>query len=162
MESRETRGSLWHLRYPIDGAPDTFITVATTRPETMLGDTGIVVHPEDERWAGLVGRDAVLPLTGRRIPIRADDYADPAKGTGAVKITPAHDFTDFEVGQRHGMAAVTVLDKQARVTLAEIGWGDDVDQGLRAAWRAFRARRRAGRSSRRWSGSGCWRRSSRR
>ena len=130
VESRETSGSMWHFRYPIDGSPGEFITVATTRPETMLGDTGIVVHPEDERWAGFVGREAVLPLTGRRIPIRADAYADPAKGTGAVKITPAHDFNDFEVGLRQGMPAVTVLDRQGRVTLAEIAWGEDADQGF--------------------------------
>ena len=84
-------------------SPDRFITVATTRPETMLGDTGVAVHPDDERYSGLVGKTPILPLVGRRIPIVADEYSDPEKGTGAVKITPAHDFNDFEVGRRHGL-----------------------------------------------------------
>src|SRR5215831_18137389 len=94
VEQREVKGQLWHLKYPIEGS-DQFIVVATTRPETMLGDTGIAVHPTDARWAGLVGKHAILPLVGRRIPIVADEYSDPEKGTGAVKITPAHDFNDF-------------------------------------------------------------------
>ncbi len=121
VESREVRGSLWHLRYPIEGEVGRFIVVATTRPETMLGDTAVAVHPEDDRYRGLVGRHVVLPLTGRRIPIVADAYSDPEKGTGAVKITPAHDFNDFAVGQRHGLAMPSVLDREGRVTLAEIG-----------------------------------------
>src|SRR3954452_21475756 len=120
VENLEVRGHLWHIRYPIEGAPGRFITVATTRPETMLGDTGIAVHPEDARYADLVGRHAVLPLVGRRIPIVADTYSDPEKGTGAVKITPAHDFNDFAVGQRHGLPMPSVLDRAAHVTLAEI------------------------------------------
>ncbi|MBS0559069.1 MAG: valine--tRNA ligase [Proteobacteria bacterium] len=120
VESQEVKGHLWHLRYPIDGAPDRFITVATTRPETMLGDTGVAVHPTDARYRDLVGRHAILPLVGRRIPIVADEYSDPEKGTGAVKITPAHDFNDFGVGQRHDLAMPTVLDLRARVTLEEI------------------------------------------
>ena len=94
--------------------------MATTRPETMLGDTAIAVHPADPRYAGLVGRHATVPLTGRRIPIVADAYSDPEKGTGAVKITPAHDFNDFEVGRRHTLAMPSVLDREARVSLAEI------------------------------------------
>ncbi|WP_353212192.1 valine--tRNA ligase [Rhodovarius sp.] len=118
VESREVKGSLWHIRYPVEGGGE--IVVATTRPETMLGDTAVAVHPEDGRFAGLVGRHVVLPLTGRRIPIIADEYSDPEKGTGAVKITPAHDFNDFEVGRRHGLAMPSVLDAEARVTLAEI------------------------------------------
>jgi len=123
VESREVKGSLWHIRYPVEGAPgENFeIVVATTRPETMLGDTAVAVHPTDGRFAALVGRHVVLPLTGRRIPIIADEYSDPEKGTGAVKITPAHDFNDFEVGRRHGLAMPSILDAEGRVTLAEIG-----------------------------------------
>ena len=123
VESREVNGSLWHLRYPIEGS-DELIVVATTRPETMLGDVAVAVHPEDERYRALVGRHVVLPLVGRRIPIVADLYSDPEKGTGAVKITPAHDFNDFSVGQRHGLVMPSVLDREGRVTLAEIS-GDD-------------------------------------
>ena len=123
VESREVRGSLWHLRYPIEGQ-DRCITVATTRPETMLGDVAVAVHPDDERYRGLVGKHVALPLVGRRIPIVADEYSDPEKGSGAVKITPAHDFNDFLVGQRHGFEMPSVLDREGRVTLAEIGGGD--------------------------------------
>jgi valyl-tRNA synthetase len=120
VENQEVRGSLWYLRYPIEGEPGRFIVVATTRPETMLGDTAVAVHPEHPRLAGLIGKFAVLPLVGRAIPIVADEYADPEKGTGAVKITPAHDFNDFEVGRRHALPMPSVLDKTAHVTLAEI------------------------------------------
>ncbi|HKM62261.1 MAG TPA: valine--tRNA ligase [Acidisphaera sp.] len=120
VESREVRGNLWHIRYPIEGHPDRFITVATTRPETMLGDVAVAVHPEDPRYADLIGQTAFLPLVGRRIPIIADAYSDPEKGTGAVKITPAHDFNDFAVGQRHDLPMPSVLDRTAHVTLAEI------------------------------------------
>ena len=119
VESREVRGSLWHIRYPLADTSE-WITVATTRPETMLGDTAIAVHPTDARYRDLVGRVAILPLTGRRVPIIADAYSDPEKGTGAVKITPAHDFNDFAVGRRHDLAMPTVLDREGRVTLAEI------------------------------------------
>jgi valyl-tRNA synthetase len=128
VEAREVKGSLWHIRYEVEGGGE--ITVATTRPETMLADTGIAVHPEDERYKALVGRHAILPLVGRRIPIVADEYSDPEKGTGAVKITPAHDFNDFEVGRRHGLAMPSVLDAEGRVTLAEIGGGDAFLNGL--------------------------------
>jgi valyl-tRNA synthetase len=120
VESQEIRGSLWHIRYPIAGEPDRFITVATTRPETMLGDTAVAVHPEDGRYRDLVGKFAILPLVGRLIPIVADVYSDPDKGSGAVKITPAHDFNDFEVGRRHELPMPTILDREARVTLEEI------------------------------------------
>ncbi|MBC7634710.1 MAG: valine--tRNA ligase [Acetobacteraceae bacterium] len=120
VENREMRGSLWYITYPIDGMADRFITVATTRPETMLGDTAVAVNPHDDRFADLVGRFAILPLIGRRIPIIADEYSDPTKGTGAVKITPAHDFNDFAVGQRHQLAMPSILDKSAKITLAEI------------------------------------------
>src|SRR5690606_24528046 len=95
VEQREIKGHLWHFKYPIEGESGRFITVATTRPETMLGDTAVAVHPEDERYKDLVGKHAILPLVGRRIPIIADSYADPTQGSGAVKITPAHDFNDF-------------------------------------------------------------------
>ena len=120
VENLEVKGSLWYIRYPIEGAPGRFITVATTRPETMLGDTAVAVHPEDDRYRDLVGRHAILPLVGRRLPIVADEYSDPEKGTGAVKITPAHDFNDFVVGQRHRLPMPSILDRQARVVLAEI------------------------------------------
>src|SRR3546814_16995035 len=102
-EQKEVNGHLWHFRYPIEGEEGRFITVATTRPETMLGDTAVAVHPDDERYRNLVGRHAVLPLVGRRIPIVADGYADPEQGSGAVKITPAPDVNDFEVGKRHAI-----------------------------------------------------------
>ena len=115
VESREVRGHLWYFKYPIEGAADEFIVVATTRPETMLGDTGIAVHPEDPKWKHLIGKHAVLPLVGRKIRIVADEYSDPEKGSGAVKITPAHDFNDFEVGRRHDLEAINIFDKFARV-----------------------------------------------
>jgi valyl-tRNA synthetase len=118
----EVKGSLWHIRYPIEGEEGRFITVATTRPETMLGDTGVAVHPDDERYRDLVGRHAILPLVGRRIPIVADAYSDPEKGTGAVKITPAHDFNDFEVGRRHGLRLINVMSPEARLRLADDGF----------------------------------------
>ncbi|MGH6841680.1 MAG: valine--tRNA ligase, partial [Methylocella sp.] len=114
----ETKGHLWYLRYPLLGktfdATDssTYIVVATTRPETMLGDTAVAVHPKDARYLQLQGKKARLPLVGRPIPIIADEYSDPEKGTGAVKITPAHDFNDFEVGKRHGLALINVLDAE--------------------------------------------------
>ncbi len=115
VDNRETRGSLWHIRYPIEGEPGRFVVVATTRPETMLGDTGVAVHPDDPRHADLVGKTVRLPLVGRLIPIVADEYADPEKGSGAVKITPAHDFNDFEVGRRHGLAAINIFDRDAHL-----------------------------------------------
>jgi valyl-tRNA synthetase len=120
VENKEVRSHLWHLRYPIAGRPGDFIVVATTRPETMLGDTAVAVHPEHPTLAALIGQHAILPLVGRAIPIVADTYADPEKGTGAVKITPAHDFNDFEVGRRHALPMPSVLDKTGHVTLAEI------------------------------------------
>ncbi|WP_159758142.1 valine--tRNA ligase [Sphingomonas sp. 8AM] len=117
VETREVRGSFWHLRYPLaDGSGH--IDVATTRPETMLADMAIAVHPEDERYRALVGQQVRLPITGRLIPIVADEHADPALGSGAVKITPGHDFNDFEVGRRAGIEArdmLNMLDGQARV-----------------------------------------------
>ena len=123
VEQIETKGHLWHLRYPIEGTtfdpgdPATFVVVATTRPETMLGDTAVAVHPDDERYKSLVGKNAILPLVGRRIPIVADEYSDPEKGSGAVKITPAHDFNDFEVGRRHRLPMINVLSPEAKLLL---------------------------------------------
>ena len=111
---KEIEGALWHIRYPVEGT-DAHVTVATTRPETMLGDTAVAVHPDDERYKALIGRHVILPLVGRRLPIVADSYSDPEKGTGAVKITPAHDFNDFEVGRRHGLEAINVLDRHGRL-----------------------------------------------
>ena len=119
VESRETKGHLWYIRYPVEGSDET-LTVATTRPETMLGDTAVAVHPENEKFRHLIGRFVTLPLTGRRVPIVGDTYADPEKGTGAVKITPAHDFNDFALGQRHKLPMPSILDREARITLAEI------------------------------------------
>jgi valyl-tRNA synthetase len=120
VESLEVKGSLWHIRYPIEGEAGRYITVATTRPETMLGDTAVAVHPNDARYRDLIGRHAILPLIGRRLPIVADEYSDPEKGTGAVKITPAHDFNDFEVGRRHALPMPSILNRQARVVLTEL------------------------------------------
>ncbi len=117
VEQIETKGHLWHLRYPIEGRPGEFIVVATTRPETMLGDTAVAVHPDDERYKHLVGKNVILPLVGRRIPIIADEYSDPEKGSGAVKITPAHDFNDFEVGKRHGLPMINVLSPEGKLLL---------------------------------------------
>lgn len=123
VQQTEVKGHLWYLRYPLEGKtfnpddPTTFIVVATTRPETMLGDSAVAVHPDDERYADLVGKHVILPLVGRRIPIVADEYSDPVKGSGAVKITPAHDFNDFEVGKRHGLPQISVLDQEGRLAL---------------------------------------------
>ena len=115
VESRETQGKLWHIRYPVEDEAGRYVVVATTRPETMLGDTGVAVHPDDPRFAGLVGKTVRLPLVGRLIPIVADEYADPETGSGAVKITPAHDFNDFEVGRRHKLAQINIFDADARL-----------------------------------------------
>ncbi|CAO4177702.1 Valine--tRNA ligase [Methylorubrum populi] len=122
VQQIEVKGHLWHFDYPVVDAAGTptgaIITVATTRPETMLGDTAVAVHPEDERYTALVGQRVRLPLVNRLIPIVADAYSDPEKGTGAVKITPAHDFNDFEVGRRNGCRPINVLDAEARIQIA--------------------------------------------
>ena len=130
VESREVKGHLWHLRYPVEGEPGRFLVVATTRPETMLGDTAVAVHPEDARFRDLVGKRVVLPLVGRSIPVVADAYSDPEKGSGAVKITPAHDFNDFEVGKRHDLPMPSVLDAEGRVMLDEIAAGFVAVEGV--------------------------------
>jgi len=119
----EVKGNLWYLRYPLQGKafnpddPTSFIVVATTRPETMLGDTAVAVHPDDERYRHLIGKHVILPLVGRKIPIVGDDYSDPEKGSGAVKVTPAHDFNDFEIGKRHGLPQINIFDEEARLSL---------------------------------------------
>ncbi|MBX9457334.1 MAG: valine--tRNA ligase [Rhizobium sp.] len=156
VEQVEVKGNLWHLRYPLEPGvtyehavgynEDTqtvvtetrdYLVVATTRPETMLGDTGIAVHPSDTRYQSLVGKHVVLPIVGRRIPIVADEYPDPEAGTGAVKMTPAHDFNDFEVGKRAGLRMVNVLTIDGRITIKD---NEDFLEGLsrteqhRALW----------------------------
>jgi valyl-tRNA synthetase len=121
----ETKGHLWYLRYPLEGKtfnpddPSTFIVVATTRPETMLGDTAVAVHPEDERYKALIGTNVILPLVGRKIPIVGDEISDPEKGSGAVKITPAHDFGDFEVGKRHDLPQINIFTVEAKLDLKD-------------------------------------------
>jgi valyl-tRNA synthetase len=116
-EKEETDGKIWHLRYPLaDGSGH--VTVATTRPETMLGDTAVAVHPDDERYRHLVGRELMLPVVNRRVPIVADDAVDPAFGSGAVKVTPAHDPADFEIGRRHNLPSIDVMTPEARISLA--------------------------------------------
>ena len=109
VEQKDMNGKMWQLHYPVKDM-DRMVTVATTRPETMLGDMAVAVHPDDERYSDLVGKMVVLPLTGREVPIIADEYSDPEKGTGAVKITPAHDFNDFEVGRRHNLELLNIYD----------------------------------------------------
>ena len=115
VEHEESDGSLWYIRYPLEGS-DGYVEVATTRPETMLGDTGIAVSPKDKRYSRLIGKYAILPIVGRRLPIFADDHVDPAFGTGAVKITPAHDPDDFEMGKEHGLEFISVIDTHGNMT----------------------------------------------
>ena len=110
VEQREENGTLWYFKYPVEGADNKYIIVATTRPETMLGDTAVAVHPDDDRYRDLVGKYCIQPSTERRLIIVADDYADPEQGSGAVKMTPAHDFNDFEVGQRHDLEMINILN----------------------------------------------------
>ena len=138
VETKTVDGHYWHLRYPLaDGVtyehPITdeegnvtgvetrdYVVVATSRPETMLGDTGVAVHPDDDRYAGLVGKEVILPIVDRRVPIIADDYADPEKGSGAVKITPAHDFNDYDVGKRAGHTPISILDTRGHILPLDI------------------------------------------
>lgn len=146
VEQHEVNGNLWHLRYPLeegvtyqhpiafdeDGKATEwetrdYLVVATTRPETLLGDTGVAVHPSDERYQSIIGKHVILPIVGRKIPIVADEYPDPTAGTGAVKMTPAHDFNDFEVGKRAGLSMINVLNVDATVTIVE---NDDFLEGL--------------------------------
>ena len=106
--SEEEQGSMWHFRYPLSDGSDS-VVIATTRPETLLGDTAVAVHPEDERFKALVGKTITLPLVGREIPIISDDYVDPEFGSGCVKITPAHDFNDYAIGLRHDLPVINIL-----------------------------------------------------
>ena len=115
VESVEEQGSMWHIRYPLADNPAEAVIVATTRPETLLGDVAVAVNPEDERYTHLIGKELILPLTGRTIPVIADEYVEKDFGTGCVKITPAHDFNDYEVGKRHDTRLVNVFDLEARV-----------------------------------------------
>ncbi len=120
VENKETKGHMWHFRYPLaDGVKTAdgkdYIVVATTRPETMLGDTGVAVNPEDPRYKDLIGKEIILPIVGRRIPIVGDEHADMEKGTGCVKITPAHDFNDYEVGKRHQLPMINILTFDANI-----------------------------------------------
>jgi len=132
--SEEEAGHLWHMRYPLADAPDDYLVVATTRPETMLGDTAVAVNPADERYQHLIGRTVRLPLSGREIPIIADDYVDPEFGTGCVKITPAHDFNDYEVGKRHDLPMINIFTIDACVS--------DTAPGNYAGLDRFEARKR--------------------
>ena len=117
--SEEENGFMWHFRYPVadtnGNATDEYVTVATTRPETMLGDSAVAVNPQDVRYQNLIGKNVVLPLVGRLIPVVGDDYADPEKGTGCVKITPAHDFNDYQVGKRHNLPLINIFTKDAAI-----------------------------------------------
>ena len=131
VQQVEVKGHLWYLRYPLEGKTfdpndsSSFIVVATTRPETILGDTGVAVNPEDDRHKHLIGKNAILPLVGRRIPIVGDEISDPEKGSGAVKITPAHDFGDFEVGKRHDLPQINIFTIEAKLDLkdnADLWW----------------------------------------
>ena len=114
VEQKEVEGKFWYFKYPVENS-DEFLTIATTRPETMLGDTAVAVNPDDERYIHLKGKYVILPIINRRIPIIFDNYSDPEKGSGAVKITPAHDFNDFEVGKRHGLDMINIFDANASI-----------------------------------------------
>ena len=114
VEQKEVEGKFWYFKYPLENSDD-FLTIATTRPETMLGDTAVAVNPDDERYIHLKGKYVILPIINRRIPIIFDNYSDPEKGSGAVKITPAHDFNDFEVGKRHGLDMINIFDANASI-----------------------------------------------
>ncbi len=148
VEQREIKGNLWHFRYPLENVafdPEnahTYIVVATTRPETMLGDTGVAVNPDDSRYHALVDNNVVLPLVGRHIPIVADAYADPEAGSGAVKITPAHDFNDFEVGKRNDLRQINILNTDATIHLKD---NDEFLEGTRAIAKPHPAHSYAGR-----------------
>ena len=114
MEHEEAPGHLWYIRYPVDGSDESLI-VATTRPETMLGDTAVAVNPEDKRYLHLIGKYAVLPLVGRKLKIIGDPIVAMDFGTGALKVTPSHDLTDFELSLRHGLEHVTIMDTNGRI-----------------------------------------------
>ena len=115
VENKEVQSHLWHFRYPLADDPDRYLVVATTRPETMLGDTAVAVNPNDDRYKDLVGQHIRLPIQDRLIPIVADDYVDPEFGSGCVKITPAHDPNDFEIGKRHNLPFINILNKDGSI-----------------------------------------------
>ncbi|HEY8963912.1 MAG TPA: class I tRNA ligase family protein, partial [Alphaproteobacteria bacterium] len=115
VESRETKAHMWHIAYHIEGDTARTITIATTRPETMLGDTAICVNPNDERYKDLIGKFAILPIVGRPIPIIGDEYVDMESGTGAMKVTPAHDFNDFNLGKKHNLQFISIMDKTGAI-----------------------------------------------
>ena len=115
VEQREVVGKMWYFKYPVENDPNRFITIATTRPETLFGDTAVAVSADDERYKDLIGKNVVIPICNRPIPVIADEHADPTKGTGAVKITPAHDFNDYEVGKRHNLPMINILDATAHL-----------------------------------------------
>ena len=132
VESVEEQGSMWHIRYPLADNPAEAVIVATTRPETLLGDVAVAVNPEDERYTHLIGKELILPLTGRTIPVIADEYVEKDFGTGCVKITPAHDFNDYEVGKRHDTRLVNVFDLEAKVlaNAEEFNFKGEAQQGF--------------------------------
>ncbi len=136
VDEEERDSSLWHIRYPIDGSSDSLV-VATTRPETLLGDSAVAVHPDDERMKHFIGRSVRLPLTNRLIPIIADSFVDPAFGSGAVKVTPAHDFTDFEVGRRHKLPEINILTPDGRISLEGPFHGLDIHAARKAVVNAL-------------------------
>ncbi len=138
---KEVQSHMWHFNYPLEDGSG-HITVATTRPETMLGDTGVAVHPDDERYQNLIGKNVVLPIVGRKIPIVADSYADPEQGSGAVKITPAHDFNDFEVGRRCGLAAINILNALGGLDLSNEAFADMPHRDSWQEMDRFEARKR--------------------
>ena len=115
VEHQEQDGHFWHINYPIAGTTDEFVEIATTRPETMLGDMAVAVHPDDERYRHLIGKTVILPIVNREIPVVADEYVDMEFGTGVVKITPAHDPNDFEVGKRHDLPMINVMNDDATI-----------------------------------------------
>ena len=115
---KDVDGHLWHIAYPLESDPTQSIKVATTRPETMLGDSGVAVHPDDERYRDLIGQSVILPILGRSIPIVADDAVDPTFGTGAVKVTPAHDPNDFVIGRRHDLASISIMNADGTLNAA--------------------------------------------
>ena len=137
VNNAEQQGNIWYLRYPIKEISNEFITVATTRPETMLGDTAVAVHPKDERYFHLHGKHILLPLVNKEIPIVVDDYVDPTFGSGAVKITPAHDPNDYWVGQRHNLPQVNVFDESARLNGAPEKYKDSIDTNVKNNSRRF-------------------------
>jgi valyl-tRNA synthetase len=155
VEYKGKPGFLWHLKYPVKGEPGRFMVVATTRPETMLGDTGVAVNPRDERYKDLVGKTCILPLMDREIPIVADEYVETDFGSGCVKMTPAHDPNDFEVGLRHNLESIRVMDDNGRIN--ELGGAYqgldryEARKAVVAIWRRWVWWKRSSRTSATWA-----------